>query len=152
MLPATQSAYVYAEAPDGREVFIMPWQGRTLVGTTETAFTGDPAECAPAAAEVDYLLDVYNRYFPGKRMSASEIVARFAGIRVLPESGGDFFNRPRETILLPDHAARPRLVAIYGGKLTTYRREAEKLMRLVARTLAPPGGEVDTARIPLPGG
>ena len=77
-------------------------------------------------------------------------MSRFAGVRVLPESGGDFFNRPRETILLPDNATRPRLIAIYGGKLTTYRREAEKVMALVSRTLSPPKGDVDTAAIPLP--
>ncbi len=150
VLPRLQNAYVYAEAPDGREVFIMPWHGSTLVGTTETAFDGDPAACAPTEAEVDYLLDIYNSCFPGKRLTRNAVTQQFAGIRVLPESEGDFFNRPRETILLPDDVARPHLVAIYGGKLTTYRREAEKVMALVGRTLPPPRGGVDTSCIPLP--
>jgi len=150
VLPAVQSAYVYAEAADGREVFIMPWQGNTLVGTTETVFSGDPAACTPDEAEVDYLLDVYNSCFPGKRLARNAIIGRFAGVRVLPESKGDFFSRSRETVRLADRDERPRLIAIYGGKLTTYRREAEKVMQAVARTLPPPKGEVDTAEILLP--
>jgi glycerol-3-phosphate dehydrogenase len=123
----------YAEAPaDRRAVFVMPWKGRTLVGTTETPYRGDPAEVKPSAAEIEYLRATFARYFPGRE---NRVAGSWAGLRVLPRDGKTPFFRPRETRLACDDERAPRTVAIYGGKLTGYRATAEKVMRLVARGL-----------------
>ncbi|MGB7933168.1 MAG: FAD-dependent oxidoreductase [Gammaproteobacteria bacterium] len=123
----------YLEAPaDRRAVFLLPWKGRTLLGTTETVYTGHPADVAPLAGEEAYLLETLRRYFPHR---PQQVVDRFAGLRVLPAAGSAVFARSRETRLESDDPRRPRVVAIYGGKLTGYRATAQRVMRLLHRTL-----------------
>ena len=123
----------YTEAPsDRRAVFVMPWKGRTLVGTTETPYRGDPAAVKPLPAEIEYLRGTFAHYFPSRE---GKVVGAWAGLRVLPRSAELPFVRPRDTTLVCDDERAPRTVAIYGGKLTGYRATAEKVMRLLARTL-----------------
>ena len=123
----------YMEVPvDRRAIFLMPWGDRTLLGTTEHVYTGDPANVVPLDAEEVYLLDAMRHYFPDRPQT---VVERFAGLRVLPESEHAAFKRSRETRLPTDNPHRPRLVSIYGGKLTGYRATARKVMRLLHRTL-----------------
>ena len=54
----------YVEADDGRVVFVMPWQGRTMIGTTEAKFTDDPDNVTPLEDEVAYLKAIYEKHFP----------------------------------------------------------------------------------------
>jgi glycerol-3-phosphate dehydrogenase len=130
-------AVFYLESPrDGRAVFVMPWQGALMIGTTETRFRGDPAAVAPTAAEIHYLLGVLKHYFPRFRSShAAEIASSFAGLRVLPGGAGHAFHRSRETMLTPDRARRPRVLSIYGGKLTTWRAVSQRALGLIAPSL-----------------
>ncbi len=103
----------YAEAPrDGRPVFFMPWRGNTLVGTTETAYSGDPAEVAPLPTEIDYLLAAHAATFPTRVVSRDEVIDAFAGLRVLPTKDPSLSVRPRETRLLTDRMQTPRLTSI----------------------------------------
>jgi glycerol-3-phosphate dehydrogenase len=141
-----QGAY-YLEAPaDRRAVFVLPWKGRTLLGTTETRYTGDPAEVVPLAVEEAYLLETLRHYFPRR---PQQIIDRFAGLRVLPAAGNTLSARSRETRLVTDAAQRPRVVAVYGGKLTGYRVTAQRVMRLLQRTLPVRTPVADTARLGL---
>ncbi len=146
--PAPQGVY-YVEAPqDRRAVFIMPWQGMTLVGTTETPRSALPAELAdwePLPAEIDYLRSVYRRYFPERAGAA--VHHAFAGLRVLPKGAGSAFARPRETVLLWD--SRMRILTVYGGKLTAYRATAEKVIRSLRAHLPRRRGIADTAQVRL---
>lgn len=139
----------YVEAPrDGRAVFIMPWHdGSTLVGTTETAFKGpDPAAVRPLPEEQAYLLEVLQRYFPS---ASTAIRASFAGLRVLPAGTQRAFRRSREILLLTDRAQHPRLLNVYGGKLTTYRADAARAMHLLATSLPARTPKADTRRLAL---
>ncbi|MDA1015946.1 MAG: glycerol-3-phosphate dehydrogenase/oxidase [Planctomycetota bacterium] len=123
----------YAESPqDRRPVFVMPWHGRTLVGTTESPFDGAPDNVHPLQDEEEYLLNVFRHYFPQR---STEVVERFAGLRVLPKSRGSFNRRSRETILLPDNPTNPRGIAVYGGKLTTFHSTAIDVLNLLAPAL-----------------
>ncbi len=125
--PLTQGIY-YTEAPtDGRAVFIMPWKGKILVGTTERRFSGNPDQVRPSEAEVQYLLQCYLRYFPAAQ--APRISESFAGLRVLPKADGNPFHRSRDTVLYPAHAGR--VLTIYGGKLTAYRATATKVLQRI---------------------
>lgn len=117
----------YLEAPsDGRAVFVMPWQGRTLIGTTETAYHGDPAAAAPTAQEVEYLLDTRNHYFDPP-LPRSAVIDSFAGLRVLPAGDGLPFARSRDTLVHRDPQL-PNVVTVYGGKLTSHRHTAQRVI------------------------
>lgn len=146
---ALERGIYYCEAPrDRRAVFTMPWKGRTLVGTTETPFRGDPREVRATDAEVAYLVETFRRYFPGR---ATKLVDAWAGLRVLPKGPSTAFDRPRETTLVADDEARPTTIAIYGGKLTGYRATAERVATRLRATLPPRERKADTATLQLPG-
>ncbi len=136
----------YTEAGDGRAVFVMPWRSMTLIGTTETRYHGDPALARPQAAEVEYLLQTYRRYFPERD---DRIRDQFAGLRVLPLADRTAFHRPRETRFTTDTPDQPRLVSICGGKLTGYRATAEKVVALLTPTLPARARRGDTRTLPL---
>jgi glycerol-3-phosphate dehydrogenase len=137
----------YTEAPhDARAVFIMPWKGRTLVGTTETPFSGDPRTLTATQDEIAYLCGTLARYFPGR---STRVVDAWAGLRVLPRGDVSAFARTRETALVVDDPQTPRLVGVYGGKLTAYRSTAHKVMRLLERTLPRRPRKADTATLRL---
>jgi glycerol-3-phosphate dehydrogenase len=144
--PLRRGVY-YVEAPrDRRAVFVMPWKGKTLVGTTETAYRDDPLKVAPLKHEIDYLHETAHAYFPSH---AGEIVRAFAGLRVLPTGRVAHFHRSRETVLSTDAAREPRLVTIYGGKLTTYRSTAQKVLDLLRPRLPARRARADTAALHL---
>ena len=147
--PLTQGIY-YVEAPrDYRAVFVMPWRRKTLVGTTETVYQGDPAQVRPLNSEIDYLWETFTHYFPRYRHAPPNIFAVFAGVRVLPAKSGSPFARPRETILHPDHPGKPRVLTIYGGKLTAYRATASAVMTRLRPSLPARKPVADTADLPL---
>jgi glycerol-3-phosphate dehydrogenase len=146
--PVERGIY-YMEAADRRAVFVMPWQGRALVGTTETVYAGDPADVAPTPHEVDYLLAVYRRYFPHREAT---MLDSFAGLRVLPAGGGSPFSRSRGTVLHVDRQRAQRVLSIYGGKLTGYRATAEKALRRLTPILGPGQAGISTRELPLPTG
>lgn len=124
----------YLEAPqDQRAVFVMPWQGQIMIGTTETPYSGDPAKVQPLKTEQRYLLEVYNHYF-SNRLGLTDIIDAFAGLRVLPAGSGHAFTRPRDTILHCSNNA-PRVLSIYGGKLTSHAHTADKAMQRVKRII-----------------
>jgi glycerol-3-phosphate dehydrogenase len=139
VLPLNVSAGIYyVESPsDGRAVFVMPWQGATLVGTTETPYIGEPDQVHPLPAEEQYLLAVAAHYFPAVRaMTRKHIVQRFAGLRVLPAASESAFGRSRETVYTTDRDPRPRVLCIYGGKLTGWRATAAHVLTRIAPSLA----------------
>lgn len=146
--PLTQGIY-YVEAPDDRRaVFVMPWQGRMLVGTTETLYRGDPAQVRPLPQEQDYLLRTLGHYFPALR-NAPKVLSSVAGLRVLPTGKGDAFSRPRDTLLHVDDEYRPRVLTIYGGKLTAYRATAERVLARLAGVLPRRRQRADTRTLRL---
>ncbi|MCB9890523.1 MAG: glycerol-3-phosphate dehydrogenase/oxidase [Planctomycetes bacterium] len=143
----TDAGIYYCEAPsDRRAVFTMPWHGRSLVGTTETIYDGDPRRVEPTRAEIDYLTQVHRHYFPDKR---AELRDAWAGLRVLPKASGSAFDRPRETTLVVDQG-EIHYLAIYGGKLTGYRATAEKVLDRLAPSLPQRPWLADTAKLTLP--
>ena len=140
--PISEHCY-YLEAPqDGRVVFVLPWQGQTLVGTTETLHTGHPDECQPKAEEVAYLKEVVAYYFPDYRHEPS---GQFAGMRVLPKENGSPFARSREVQLM----AKGNYLALYGGKLTGYRATAQRVIPYLQRMVGERRQVADTAELTL---
>lgn len=148
--PAKQGVF-YLEAPtDRRAVFAMPWKGRTLVGTTENKLDHYQEPPTPSRSEIDYLINVYNAYFTGDRLSDADIIESFAGVRVLPQEDKSVFARGRDTVLQVDSETQPSLLSIYGGKLTAYRATADKVMKKISTALPHgTGSPVSTASLKL---
>jgi glycerol-3-phosphate dehydrogenase len=134
--PLTAGIY-YVESPtDARAVFVMPWAGATLIGTTETPYRGDPDKVHPLPEEEEYLLAVVRHYFPAlSSLTRADIAERFAGLRVLPAATQAAFDRSRETIFTTDRDVRPRVLCIYGGKLTGWRAAAAHVLQRISPSL-----------------
>lgn len=145
---AVENGCYYVEAPqDRRAVFVMPWKNdRTLLGTTEHLYSGDPRAVDVLPEEVAYLLEVYRRYFPGR---PTEVLDQWAGLRVLPASHGSPSRSSRETQVPVDNERTPRVVSIFGGKLTGYRATAQQVVKILQRTLPPVEPLADTSELPL---
>ena len=150
----------YMESPwDQRPLFAIPWRSNgvdvVLVGTTEMNFTGDPKNVKPLQEEQQYLQAAFDHYFPNFQNEGAEsrIIDSFAGLRVLPtgsdSAGDDHATRSRDTILHPDRSNKPRLVTVYGGKLTAYRATADKVMELLHASLPKRKPVASTRRLPL---
>ena len=138
VLPFKVAAGIYyVESPtDGRAVFMMPWNGDTLIGTTETPYRGDPDLVHPLAVEEEYLLAVARRYFPAfAHLTREHITQRFAGLRVLPAAREAAFDRSRETLFSVDRDLKPRVLGIYGGKLTGWRAAAAHVLERIRPSL-----------------
>jgi glycerol-3-phosphate dehydrogenase len=137
----------YMEAPqDRRGVFLLPWKGHALLGTTENSFTGDPADLRVLEQERSYLMEVYAHYFPG---SEAGIIGEMAGLRVLPVTDKQIFSRSRDIVLETDHSKKPRVITLVGGKLTVYRRSAMKVMEMLRPSLPDRKAIADTARLKI---
>lgn len=151
LLPATvHRGIYYVESPrDGRAVFVMPNARGVLVGTTETKFRGNPEHARVSLSEKRYLLSVTRHYFPNLDFTEADILAETAGLRVLPAGAGRAFHRRREALLTLDRPGRPRVLGIFGGKLTTYRSTAGKALRRLAPSLPARRRVADTAYLPL---
>lgn len=141
----------YVEAPsDRRGVFVMPWHGKTLIGTTETVYNGNPSNVVPLENEINYLLETSAHYFPHiTSVGKDKIINSFAGLRVLPSDGGGIFGRSRETLLYCDDVATKRLITIYGGKLTSYRATGESVIKKLAPFLPAVNQKADTKKMKL---
>jgi len=121
---------IYVEAPqDQRAVFIMPWKNKTLIGTTEKIYTGDPAKVVATEEEIQYLKKVYSHYI---LVDDIKVIDSFAGLRVLPVLETSFFSRPRDTVI---HESAEQLLTLYGGKLTGYRVTAEQVLAKIQKVM-----------------
>lgn len=150
IVPGEVSHPYYLEAPqDRRAVFVTPWKNHVLIGTTENDYQGDPAKVAPLDSEISYLLEVYNHYFE-RDLTRNDIVGAFAGLRVLPGGTGEIFKKSRDTHFGEDRPLNPRVVTIYGGKLTSYRATSEKLVNKLSKVLPKRKRMVNTKKLRLP--
>ena len=143
----------FLQLDDGRIIFAIPYERRfTLIGTTDIDHSGDPGDARCTPGERDYLLKAANRFF-AKPVSASDIVSSFAGVRpLLDEGAGPASAATRDfSIKVDGDVGAPPLVNVLGGKITTYRRLAERVMDALAPTFPDIKGHWSSGE-PLPGG
>jgi glycerol-3-phosphate dehydrogenase len=133
----------------GRIVFVMPHDRYVLVGTTDTDFTGDPASVRTTIGDVEYLLAVLAESLPGIKLTSADVATSFAGLRALVREENDAPSSvPREEVILESPSG---LITVAGGKFTTHRAIAQKLVDLVAKRIGRPSGVCPTLTTPLPG-
>ena len=126
------AAFLLLHPADGRVFFVIPWLGKTLIGTTDTVCDDPPDKISVAPSDVEYLLQGYNHYFT-PQLSATHLLGSFVGLRPLVRS------RPGEPSALSREfalsASPSGLLTLSGGKYTTYRRMAEVAVDAVVRRL-----------------
>ncbi len=151
--PGAPDTAFYVEAgSDGRPIFILPWNGLFLVGTTDIRYDGDPATVRASGQEIEYLLGETNRVFPGAVLEASDVHYAYAGIRPLPyRAAGPESAITRRHIIRCNTEIAGNLVSIIGGKLTTYRNLAEQVVDRVGKCLRRRLPACRTHDTPLPG-
>lgn len=127
-LPLTR-AISMLHPQDGRPVMAIPWEGVTLVGTTDVDHLPPlETDLAISPAEVDYLLAALKRFFPAQELSIQDIQATFAGVRPVVNTGkANPSKESREHVLWCENG----LLTVAGGKLTTFRLMALTALRAV---------------------
>jgi glycerol-3-phosphate dehydrogenase len=106
---------------DKRIIFVIPWRGFSLVGTTDLDDPQNPDEVIPTDEEIQYLLEQASRVFPNSKWEKSKVLSAFSGLRTLAWSeGGHASSVSREDKIL----SNGNVLTIVGGKLTTYRSMA----------------------------
>jgi len=149
--PLVRQAVITRARTDHRVFFILPWNGLTLIGTTDTPYAGDPGRATATPADVTYLLDAARAALPAARIEADRILSTFAGVRPLLAQGGG----SHPSAASREHAIveEPRgLLTVAGGKFTTFRAMAEEAVDWIQERLGRTRTDSQTRARPLPGG
>ncbi len=144
------SAYIF-QGKDGRIIFSIPYENNfTLIGTTEVEHKeGDEVKCSDE--EKDYLCNFASSYFQ-KKLTEKDIVWDYSGVRALFEKKGvEARNASRDYSFQLEEKEGAVLLTVYGGKITTYRKLAEKAVSKITSFLKLQRKEW-TATVQLPGG
>jgi glycerol-3-phosphate dehydrogenase len=117
---------VYAEAGDGRPIFITPLDHAVLVGTTDVRFDGPPETALATRGELDYLLGTVRGIFPDVKLEESDVAFHYSAVRPLPfVSAASTAAITRRHALVKHGSAQVPIISVVGGKLTTMRSLAE---------------------------
>lgn len=127
-LPVRHS--LYFDVPDGRMIFAIPRDKVTYIGTTDTDYHGDINDVRSNIADVEYLLDAANNTFPTVNLTMEDVESSWAGLRPLIEEEGKSASElsRKDEIFVSDTG----LISIAGGKLTGYRKMAERILDLLS--------------------
>lgn len=141
VLPAEKfhntAAVLIPSLGEQRFLFVIPWQGRTVIGTTDTDYTGDLDDPQATRDEIERLVESAARYFPEAVISMNDVINSYAGLR--PLVGGDSAST-KDVSRREEIAESPSgLISITGGKLTTWRQMAERAVDRVVQKLGRDG-------------
>ena len=144
-------AVAFLHPADRRPVFAYPWQGCTLVGTTDLDHADLEREPAITRLELDYLFAGLNAQFPGLAATDADVISTWAGVRPVIDSGKGLApsQESREHLVRSEHG----LISVTGGKLTTFRRIARDTLNHAAPrlpTLRAPADDAIIPRHPMP--
>lgn len=148
-----RSVALAAPSPAGRALILLPWRGRTLIGTSESARMREADDQAARETEVEEFLAEVNATFPALGLKPSEITLVHRGIVPASVNGGHVSLLGQSRVI--DHEtngdAVAGLISIVGVKYTTARRVAERAVDLVSSKAGRPATRCRTAEVTLPG-
>jgi len=150
--PLKQS--VYFDIPDGRMMFAIPRHRTTYIGTTDTPYEGGLNHIPIDLEDVTYLLDATNQMFPKANLTVADVESSWAGLRpLIHEEGKSASEMSRKDEIFESETG---LISIAGGKLTGYRKMAERVVDVVAERFQTEHNrslpETQTKKIPIHGG
>ncbi|HEX4871562.1 MAG TPA: glycerol-3-phosphate dehydrogenase/oxidase [Nevskiaceae bacterium] len=141
-------AFLLTAPQDGRVYFVIPWYGKTLLGTTESLIE-DPSDLRVTEGDIRYLLEAVNHALPGLGWTPAQVLGRFVGARTLQaEEAGSLSAVSREFEVL---SPLPGLLMPLGGKYTTARVDAIEVIDAAEALLGREPTPSSTDRHPLPG-
>ncbi len=149
-LPVRQA--IYFDVPDGRMIFAIPRGRITYVGTTDTDYQGDKNHVMTSREDAQYLLHAVNETFPSALLTFADIESSWAGLRpLIHEAGKSASELSRKDEIFESSSG---LISIAGGKLTGYRKMAERVVDKVIDRDFPDRDliECKTKEFILPGG
>ncbi|UOY09149.1 glycerol-3-phosphate dehydrogenase/oxidase [Muricauda sp. SCSIO 64092] len=130
-LPVKQS--VYFDIPDGRMMFAIPRGKITYVGTTDTNYNLDKDDIRTDLADAIYLISAVNNMFPDINLEMEDIISSWAGLRpLIHEEGKSASELSRKDEIFTSDTG---LISIAGGKLTGYRKMAERVVNRITKKL-----------------
>ena len=137
---ALGDAGIYAEASDGRMVFVLPLgEDQTLVGTTDEPFDARPETAVAEPREIDYLIDLVNEVVPSARLTRENVVMSYSGVRPLPFGRADSPSSIPRGHWIEENTLGPiPILTLIGGKLTTCRALGEEVVDRVLSRLRMP--------------
>lgn len=147
------AAWLIPSLTGHRFYFVVPWEGRVNIGTTDTDYEGGKDSPQAEDAEVIEILNAINSYFPSAQLDPSDVISAWAGLRPLitdtKAKDTTAVSRKEELIETFDG-----LISIGGGKLTTYRLMAEQGIDLAVKRLGKnaEASAQTTANLPISGG
>jgi glycerol-3-phosphate dehydrogenase len=148
-LPLTR-AVTFLHPSDNRPVYVLPWEGVTLVGTTDVDHSTYPSsDLRISPTESAYLMEALQHAFPGLGLTQADVQASLAGVRAVVNTGkSDPSKESREFVLWNESG----LLTVSGGKLTTFRLMAQKALRALRLSLPdhPHLGSNERVLDPLP--
>ncbi len=123
-------AVAIPKTASGHHLFVVPWENHTVVGTTDTLYDGDVDHPRASPADVEVLLAGLAEYFPAARITAADLTSVYSGLRPLlvSDGGGTTAKSARDYRI----EERDGLLTVTGGKLTTFRRMAERVVDRLA--------------------
>lgn len=126
-LPVTQA--IYFNVDDGRMIFAIPRGITTYVGTTDTSYEGSKDDVRTTAEDVAYLLSAVNKTFNVRPLTSADVMSSWSGLRpLIHEDGKSASELSRKDEIFESESG---LISIAGGKLTGYRKMAERVVDLV---------------------
>ncbi|CAN5369750.1 glycerol-3-phosphate dehydrogenase/oxidase [soil metagenome] len=128
-LPVRQA--IYFDVPDGRMIFAIPRGRITYIGTTDTDYQGDKENVFTSKEDARYLVDAVNQTFPSVHLTLADIESSWAGLRpLIHEEGKSASELSRKDEIFESATG---LISIAGGKLTGYRKMAERVVDLIIK-------------------
>lgn len=128
-LPIKQA--LYFDVPDGRMIFAIPRGRTTYIGTTDTDYKEDIENVSTTREDAEYLINAVNETFPSIKLTIADIESSWAGLRpLIHEDGKSASELSRKDEIFISHSG---LISIAGGKLTGYRKMAERVVDLVVK-------------------
>ena len=139
----------------GRNFFVMPWRGVSLIGTTDTVYEGDPDDFSITAADVQEFIDDINTFFPAAQLKFEDVPFAFGGLRPITECNLESGSTVSRRYEISDHQkdlGLRNMISVIGVKYTTCRLLAEKVINRVFEMSDRTSPRVVTDRTPLVGG
>lgn len=125
----SEQAILFPTSQDRRVLFVIPWMGNSLIGTTDTDYTANPDQVEADQEDIDYLFRELRRVFPGGTFQKERIITIFAGLRPLVHRQGEPAKISRNHVIKEAYSG---IIYVMGGKYTTYRKIAEDCLRAAA--------------------